>query len=162
TSAAVPPQASAAQQQASAARDWQAEFRSMYALAPGQMLKRVPPPFISARQNFMREKLPNAADANPGAMALVFNRQDFALVSDHWERIDLGETLKGVADVWPQETDLSRAAIASKVTGDWVVRDGTTPGQRIDDLLASVPEIVGPGQTLARRLVLRDTIVARG
>src|SRR5437773_2150909 len=47
----------AAAPQASTARggDWQSEFRRVYALVPGQMLKRIGAPSIPARRDFARQ-----------------------------------------------------------------------------------------------------------
>jgi RNA polymerase sigma factor (sigma-70 family) len=165
------PTATAAQPAELPVPDWLIRINEVYGLSDGQVFKRVVPPFIPERAKFVEERIGDvnrrAGAARAGLMqadAAVFIFDGKAVRWTHAMRdtMDLGDVLKVVAKIWPQDTDIDRTLIATKVPGDFVVRQDTKPEDLLTALTASMPEVIGPAMVLRNEELEREVIVVRG
>ncbi|HEY7088062.1 MAG TPA: hypothetical protein VH518_08235, partial [Tepidisphaeraceae bacterium] len=142
--------------------DSRARLNAVYCLAPGQNLKRVLPPFIQERNQLLASA--NGRGMPPQLSAMVFRgdeqHADFRL--GRTDTMDLGDVLRATLEIWPQDTDIDRGLLATKLEGDWVIRDDSKPGDRIAELMRSISELVGAGMVLKQEPMEREVIVVGG
>jgi RNA polymerase sigma factor (sigma-70 family) len=165
------PTATAAQPAELPVPDWLIRVNEAYGLADGQIFKRVAPPFIPERANFFEERIGvanrRAGAARAGMMQVdaaifIFDGQAVRWTHAMRDTMDLGDVLKVVAKIWPQDTDIDRTLIATKVPGDFVVRQDTNPEDLLLPLTASMPEVIGTAMVLRNEEMEREVIVVRG
>jgi len=138
----------------------EARRKAVYELGPQENVKLVRPPFIAERADLFRD-LP----------ASFGTQQSSVLPWDghlsHWENADrdpwtVGEVLKTVAGVWPQDTTVPRQILAIPLAGDWVVRNDSTQAEKMEGLGNSIADALGSQFSLVKQPLARDVIVVRG
>lgn len=150
---------------------WKAEFRKAYALADGQLVKRVAPPFPASRDDYFRamHKNPEApgtaerAKEHAGRSALILwwdgkairpasvlesPTPTFALASHLADHLALPVEFGG--------------ADPSPITGDFVLRAGAAPEKLLPAVEKLLRDECGVKVALAVREVEREVIVATG
>jgi hypothetical protein len=141
-----------------------------YGLEPGQVLRRVPPPFDPIRMKYYRTASPSQAEAIPaGPSAMLFRWEDGALVN--WgmtfgqtsdEGIGLSGVIDAVAGIKGHRVEVAAEVAVDAIPGDWVVR----PDAAKEQILAELETILREALSLPVRLVFRDVertvYVARG
>jgi hypothetical protein len=163
---AVAFQAPAAQPQPPA-HDWQARIDAVYGLADGEFVKRVPPPFIPERDNVIASlNIPGnrnrAGMDRMETMVFSFDGISARFRSGYRDTMDLADVLKSMLAVWPQDTDIDRALLATRVAGDWVMRDEVPPEKRLDAVVRHLADVVGAGTVLRSEPMEREVIVVNG
>lgn len=169
TSGTADPPASIARQSEPASDDRQMDdFRRIYALADGEALKRIGPPFPDCRMAFWRKTYPRIAHEDPRAAAqyIRFKAGEF----NYWGgtlggRVDSGSDLATilnmVAGVPRYLIEGDPALVETRVSGDFVYREGATA----DDIVPRLSEILEALKLPVRfsvRDVVRKAYVATG
>jgi hypothetical protein len=141
------------------------EMARRYALAEGQDVKRVAPPFAPARLEYYKAGNPLQAEMIPeGPDVMVFR----------WEMGKLrrwGSTfgqerfpslMKSLAGIYPQEIEGDPELLRKPLDGDWVVRADA----KLENVVPQVERILREEVKLPARLNLREVerkvLVARG
>jgi hypothetical protein len=146
-----------------------ADFLDTYRLAPGQNLKRIPPPRPAGIRAWYRRRNPRRPERVNDARAMVFGWRDP-------DRLEIRATMFGGREGWaighlPRWLGLDLDSLdiegdpellATEVGGDWIVRDGVPPEQLIRPLEGILQRALRRRISLELRQVERDVVVARG
>jgi RNA polymerase sigma factor (sigma-70 family) len=162
----------AAQPAAEPAEQWKARFNEVYSLADDEFVKRVPPPFIPERDKAINGvNFVGRTAVNPGRLGqpmpmesamFRFDGNETRWSGGYRDTMDLGEIFKRMLNVWPQDTDIDRGLIGTRVPGDWVIRADSAPEKRFEGVMRSVGDLVGAGTMLRSEEMEREVIVVRG
>jgi hypothetical protein len=148
-----------------------AEFRDTYRLAPGQNLKRIPPPRPKGIRVWYGRRGPKRGDFRDWhlvrTIAFVWRDPDQLLVafwkvggSEDWTIHQLARWLKMYHSSYEIEGDPE--LLKTEVGGDWIVREGAAVEQLVQPLEAILQRAIRQRITLAFRRVEREVVVARG
>lgn len=152
----------------------EADFREVYALPDGVVLKRIPPPFSPARESAYRHFFPDAA-GRPGAYArilnLVFKVQDGRLSrpriayggGDHPPQgVALISLLEMIAGLYPPQIEGDPEVLQAEVSGDFLVRADATSEAVVAQLGAILRDECSLDVTLSLHEADCSVIVASG
>ncbi len=143
------------------------DFLEAYRLAPGQILKRVPPPRPEGVRTWWRRMYPNDRDQPHRFGAMVFRWRDPDRL-DNWGTITgEGYSLRQLLgflepNIHEVEIDGDRELLDRIVTGDWICRDGADVERKVHALEVTIQRVLRLRITLTFRQVERDVVVARG
>jgi hypothetical protein len=143
------------------------DFLEAYRLAPGQILKRVPPPRPEGVRTWWNRKYPNHGNKPHQFGALVFRWRDPGQL-DNWggttgEGFSLRSLLRYLeTNIYEVEIDGDRKLLDTIVTGDWVYRDGVDDERKVHALEVIIQRVLRLRISLTFRQVERDVVVARG
>ena len=152
-----------------------AEFLDTYRLAPGQDLKRIPPPRPKGIRDWSGRKghmLGDIGDLHDGrAIAFAWRDPDQLHVSssmvvgrfvrsEGWTIRELPRWL-GMG-LYSYEIEGDPELLKTEVGGDWIVRKGVSAEQLVQPLEAILQRAIRRRITLALRRVEREVVVARG
>lgn len=139
---------------------WRADFEAVYFLADGEILKRIRPPFIPERRDYMASR--RRADFNPDF--IVFGWNGIELAANIWGggAFSFGEMLQNVVGIYPPYLDMPRERVLARLSDDWIVRTDASRADKAAKFAELADEVVGPGMTLVPALVEREVIVVRG
>jgi hypothetical protein len=118
------------------------EFKRLYALKESESLKRIAPPFVPDRLEYYRRTNPSQAEVisnAPDVMCLHWRDGDIKNWSMTFGTMDLSSVLNNIANVYPQEVEGDAELLKTPVTGDWVLRVGTSETEiyrRLEKILA--------------------------
>ena len=136
-------------------------FEQAYALAAGENVKIVRPPFIADRARAM--KTMQALPPNARTVLYEYDGANIAWkYAVHGGPLDLGGALRQVLGIWPQDTDIPRERFGKPLPGDWVCRAGTSRDERMNDFCREVASIIGNDMVLKLEPLDRETIVVSG
>jgi hypothetical protein len=145
--------------------DWPKAFYGVYRLEDGQAIKRIAPPFIPQRLQYYREKNPTQAMAipkGPDVMNFHWNgqlRDEGMMFGDGKPQL---RQVMGFLGFQRYEYDGPDELLKFVVTGDWIVRDGSGPQERIAALKQILRDQVSTPIHFEQRTVEREVIVVRG
>jgi hypothetical protein len=158
-----------AQAEPASDQPWRAKFDEAYALAKGQSLRHVPPPFIPERLEFYRWAAKSQAEAMPEGPASMTVRWagenprfGGARFGGGGEGLTLRLVLEQVVGLKPHEYDGPRELLDLELPGDWAVRYRAKPPEMLNDLAARLREITAQNLSFERAKKSVETIVARG
>ncbi|MBT3290318.1 MAG: hypothetical protein HN849_17425 [Victivallales bacterium] len=141
-------------------------FLKRYALADGQNMKFVPPPFHPYRLPFSRERtveLPGPRPAEADATWYRWDAERGLSVSGHgFGQISVRTVLNCLLGVQSFEMEGSRAILETQVQGDFVVRAGVPPAKLLPELAAIFRTQLKIPVRLAYQKVRRPVYVAKG
>ncbi len=143
------------------------DFLEAYQLAPGQILKRVPPPRPEGVRTWWKQKYPNHGNRPDQFGAMVFRWRDPDRL-DNWggttgEGYSLRSLLRYLeTSIYEAEIDGDRKLLDTIVTGDWVYRDGVDAERKVHALEVIIQRVLRLRISLTFRTVERDVVVARG
>jgi beta-lactamase regulating signal transducer with metallopeptidase domain len=150
--------------------DWQKAFKKTYRLEEGEVVKLIKPPFVPERQNYMMDMCFESSAFEPLFSAWYICggfRWNGELNRGPWYgspslpriRSALNWVL-GIPDydfVVPEELhDMQMPK------GDWIVRDGTSPQEKLKALEEIIRTEMHRSIRFEKRVVERDTIVVTG
>jgi hypothetical protein len=148
-----------------------AEFLDTYRLAPGQDLKRVPPPRPKGMRVWYEHERPrpDVIGDSHDVRAMVFGWRDpdqLRVSSSMFGRSE-GATIRELPrwlkmDLYSYEIEGDAELLKTEVAGDWIVREGVPAEQLIKPLEAILQRAIRLRITLALRWVDREVVVARG
>ena len=145
---------------------WEARFNAAYGLAPGEVLKLIPPPILPERQFKWDAERGRMGEASSEKLTSI-ERLVFAFdgKSIHWQmRTIAGDTLLNALvaiNVEPYQLDAS-IPVNLAIVGDWTVRKGATVDQKMAALGGIVSKIKGNQVRFEKRIVSREAIIVRG
>jgi hypothetical protein len=151
------------------ARDepWRRAFEAAYRLEDGEVLKRVLPPFVPERRDFINYRM-HQGKMRPGEP--VGERQlalewDGDRLDSHWMSIKDGtveSALSWACYLRRWEWEASDRIRDLPMPGDWVWRRESSINARIAAFQSILEEAVGPDIQMSPARVQREVIVARG
>jgi RNA polymerase sigma factor (sigma-70 family) len=146
-----------------------ARLQEVYALAPGENLKLVSPPFIAERDEFYRESV------HPAQVRVTPEGPDVMILWDDGAALMIrsmtyaggrGAPVRGVVanvlDLVSEELEGDEGLLATSITADLVVRRGLSPEVATPALEACLQRDLGLPMRLVFRDVPRSVLVARG
>lgn len=148
------------------------EFLEIYRLAPGQIVKRVPPPRPEGMRVYWKREHPgfeNRVDRF-GAMTFRFSDPDrlvnWSMTTGN-EGFSIRELLQYLEmDIYPVEIDGDPELMETPIKGDWIYRAGAPAEQTLAALESTVQRALrlSPRHriTMQFRQVERDVVVVRG
>jgi RNA polymerase sigma factor (sigma-70 family) len=148
--------------------EWYPRFHAVYALAKGQVLERVPPPFIDERWEYWKSVQPFAIAPKPGEKML---EKSFVLRWEggryKWEMASLPEcslesALYYVCGLRHVETDGPTKLKILTVSGDFVFDGNSTVEQRVAAVAELWREQTGRKITIRDVRKEREVIIVRG
>jgi RNA polymerase sigma factor (sigma-70 family) len=145
--------------------DAKERFNRVYALEPGQVLKRVTPPFIPERAQYLRSMQgTEAMDLTKTSQFLGFSWDGREAAFDMWNSgtSRLGLVIHDLLDVPTYKLDIRVADSNRPVPGDWVLRKGA----RADEAFPALSRIMAEEQHVfirfERREGVRPVLIATG
>lgn len=142
---------------------WRTRFETAYALAPGQSVKRVAPPFMVEREAYWRQATRGDAWLAGQKQARIFFEWAGApaWTSAAVDPGSLGSTLEAIGfRSW--EVESSQDPYAIPLPGDFVLRKGATRDQKLADLQQILVSERGHAVAFQPRDVTRPVIVMSG
>ena len=142
---------------------WRKRFDEVYQLAPGEVLRHVPPPFIAERTNFITEQ-----NAGGGA------RQWTDKLTLTWDGAtspgrancnddSLSSVLTSLAGVYRGDTfDCPPELGKRRVAGDWIVAHDAPLDKRLQALEVLLRDKLGLKVRIERKQIEREVIVVSG
>ncbi len=161
---------------------WREGFDAIYTLRPGEVLRNILPPYIPQRDGFVHDvyDLDQVDDPNHGngtiadlkvedqkpvaAFFLQWNPSTHRV--EHWTRSNdrywqVDSLMVNLVGLTPDQTMIPDALAALKVPGDWVIRKGATPDQKLPAFEAICRGT--PAAFIAVQATIdRDVVVAQG
>jgi hypothetical protein len=140
---------------------WRFIFDALYHLEEGEILKRIPRPFDPARRKYYEHIRPNA---NRPPDIFVF----------HWDKAlkrwgesfgypgDLRLTLSFALGLKSYEYDISDDLLATKLPGDWIIRNERPVAQKLSALAPIVSKALQRPVSFELRNVEREALVVTG
>jgi hypothetical protein len=136
----------------------------VYTLADGEVIKRVPPPYIPERDAYFNEFDPSGNMRGPGDKCIVTYTWNGQAGFSTWR---LGTpTLQAVLG---QCVGLPRYVLElplkerlRPVPGDWIIRPDSTPDQRMEQIGTILRTQTGWKNRFEKRQVEREVVVAQG
>ena len=145
---------------------WRPNFDRVYSLGPGEVLKRVPGPYIPERTAYLGKSFGNMPGpdwaASPNSAALyTFDRQSDCNMStrDPLTFLGLSQALAGLRKY---DFDGLGPLATLRMPGDWIRRQGTPGPQLLDGLAEILGSHFGRQVRFVPRTVERDVLVASG
>lgn len=151
-------------------QSWRPKFNQVYSLAPGEVLKRVPAPFIPERNTCIDVVLHQGPHAMAPSMGEISNSTsvfDFeqqpewamTVYSRPFDFLGVTQTLTGL-----RSFDFEGLGTLGtlKMPGDWVRRRGTPTPAYMAALQEMLAKDFGRQVRFAPRTVVRDVLVASG
>jgi RNA polymerase sigma factor (sigma-70 family) len=146
--------------------DTLAEFKKIYALKPGEDLKRVAPPFPKSRADYIRSLWPKAPkDAHVpefGSMCLSWQSGFHWISGSTPGGFSVRNLPQYLAGIYPQEIEGNQALLDKVIDGDFIVRKDLSA----EKFAESLEQVLCRDCGLAVKLTLRDeerkVFVARG
>jgi uncharacterized protein (TIGR03435 family) len=142
-----------------------AEFKKAYALAAGEDVKRIGPPFPASRAIYYRNAFPGSGKQNlePTASLLFLWQEDLSppgLGSSNGS--SLRHLLRVLLNIYPQEIEGDQQLLKSRFDGDFVAREGVAQ----DKLVAGLADLLRRDFKLPIKMSVREVersvIVANG
>ena len=145
------------------------EFERAYRLRPGQVLRRIKPPFLEGRLDFYRKASPSQANSLPNGPATMFLTWKNGELSERAWGMAFGKGLRNVEmlleavlNVFPQDVEGDVGLLNSEILGDFLFRQDAME----EEYLRALEEIAGDEFKCAFRLSLREVdavvIILRG
>jgi tetratricopeptide (TPR) repeat protein len=150
---------------------WRKEFNKVYGLADGEVLKRVPPPYPDSRYEFLKSVYGDPGPTPYEHRFTVFrwnggrvdpNKITMQLPVKPDEGATLSTVLAFVANLSAQMVEGNPDLLNARVTGDFVVRDGTDPTKVVARLERILRDECKLPVVLAFEHLEQDVVVARG
>jgi RNA polymerase sigma factor (sigma-70 family) len=160
---------------------WRPAFDAIYTLNEGEIIRNIRPPFIPQRDGFIRDVYdPDHVDGShsngsltdikaeattpPGALFLPWNPATRRV--EHWSRANghgwqLESLVVNLVGLTPDQTIVPESLGKIPVPGDWVIRKGATPDQKLP-AFESICRNTPAAFTAVKQSILRDVIVAHG
>jgi hypothetical protein len=143
------------------------DFLEAYHLAPGQILKRVPPPRPQGIRTWWKQKYPNHGNQPHEFGAMVFRWRDPNQLENWGGTTGEGYSLRSLlryleTNIYEAELDGDRTLLDTIVTGDWIFRDGVEAERKVHALEVIIQRVLRLRIALTFRWVERDVLVARG
>ncbi len=141
---------------------WRAGFDQVYRLAPGETLRRVPPPFIAERVNFLTERNSlGGAGSWPARMTVAWNGVATMSGSGGDSLMELLASFAGQGQ--PRDLFDCRADLAQRqIPGDWLVAGEAPLANRLQTLESLLQKELGMRVRFERQQVEREVIAVSG
>ncbi|CAN5438413.1 hypothetical protein BH09PLA1_BH09PLA1_03940 [soil metagenome] len=147
--------------------EWREKFDAVYGLAPTEILKHIPPPFIDERMEFYAATMPELAAALPGSPDHMIINWDssphlWICSGPDGSGIPFTEALTWVTQLRRHELDLSPELAAQSIPGDWVVRKGAEPAKLLEAFIVAASTAKECRIVATQETIEMESIVAKG
>ena len=145
---------------------WLPQFKAVYALTPGQLLKRVPKPWIPQRIEYYRARMGasqvQAIPEGPDFYLLRYNGNDFKDITAWFGQPDVEGMLTSVLQIDQTMLVGPREVLTKQLGGDIVIKDPITMDEKVAGFVAMLRQDLKRDFTLEQKDVERDVIVVSG
>jgi hypothetical protein len=148
---------------------WQADFEKVYSLSPGQVLKHISPPFISARQAFYLKRFGagqyNSIPRGPDTMILGAGSAPGLpqLRGATFGGGGAGYVIESMLGIHSWQMDASAVRqLVRPITGDWLFRQNADSAQLRAALLEELSRATNSTLTLEQKPAQREAIIVSG
>jgi RNA polymerase sigma factor (sigma-70 family) len=144
--------------------NWQSRFNSLYSLAPGEVLKHIPPPFIPERSSYFSTlNYGINYDRNSRDMWFTFEwdghlKQMFFSTGSP----SVGTALFNGLGIHPYQIESKRDQWKIRLEGDLICLKTASPDQRMQAFAPVLSNALGRPVRFQMAHVIRDAIVLRG
>ena len=136
------------------------DFDQKYALADGEVVRRVNPPFGPERTHFLEiEKASQKSEKMPPSLLLTFDGATHLRYPS--ENLKLSELLQSGMDIDAKTLDAS-VPVNAMMEGDWVIRQGTSADERLAAMGPILSRQLARPVHFERRRLPADVIVVTG
>ena len=148
--------------------EWRDGFDAIYGLAPDEVLKHIPPPFIEQRMDFYAASMPDQAaamPAGPNVMTVVWTDSpqmqscSFAGPDDGKEVLEL---LLQITQFPAHQIEVDPELASQQLFGDWTIRKGAEPVKLLSTFVELAGKATNQKITAKQEEVELDAIVAKG
>lgn len=146
--------------------DWKKRFYATYRLEKDETLRRIAPPFIPERRDYYINEHRHQALAIPRPPTYFIFHWDGELIN--WGcgftggKHSLAEVMTSNLELQRYEFEGPEELLKLEVPGDWIVRRGTKPEERLRALEKILLDEMNQPIRFERRTVEREVIVASG
>jgi hypothetical protein len=149
------------------AGDWRARFEQVYRLADGEVLKRIPPPFIPERMDWYRTQDAHQAELIPrGPEYMTFHwdgqLRRWGMGFGYRDGQTIAQLLGSTMQMKTYEFEGPADLLSYKLTGDFIIRRDTTSRAQFDALCLIVRADGGPAMRFTQQTLDRPVIIASG
>lgn len=150
---------------------WRERFEKVYAFTPADIVRRVPPPYIEERRDWIIDTtggMPvsgTTEKTGPVAMELVFDARKPRVMRIRGitpSDLTLGEVLGWVLDAPGYDVSADPKLLSRQVTGDWIINQAVPVADRVAPLQRILREECGVAVGIERRRVPAEVIVVSG
>jgi len=143
------------------ARNWRKRFEDVYALAEGEVVKRIAPPFIPERAEYHKdigwdEPFPSTSWFHFDGRTLRGSAVRLSAPNDLGATIRIGLKLKSY------EYDFPADLLRMQLPGDWLVRSAASQRAKLNALAQILRTDFGTAVLFFQQQAGREVIVARG
>ncbi len=146
--------------------EWLPKFKSIYALADGQTLKRIPTPFIAERLEFYRARMytgqVQAIPRGPDFYLLDFDGNDFKMRLARFGQSDVSGLISAALGVDRTMMIGPPEILHLRLDGDLVVRKDSTAEQNHAALAAMLSEAIGKKLKIELVEMPRQALIVSG
>lgn len=149
---------------------WRTRFNEVYSLAPAEVLKRIPTPYILERNAYFTSitragggmPVPSLGGISVAAALFNFDQQPQASMLLFYRQFDFLGLAQALAGLRSLDFDRLGSLRSLSLPGDWVWRRGTAGPVVMEALQEILAKDFGRQIRFVRRTVDRDVIVATG
>jgi hypothetical protein len=146
--------------------EWMPKFREVYALKGGEVLKRVPTPFIRERMDFyrgrMHEAQVQAIPRGPDFYVLSDSGNDFQMITAWFGQPDVSGMIGSVLGIDRSLLVGPERVLNATLSGDIVVSTSATPEQKRAAFIEMLSKGLGKKLRIEQQDLERDAIVISG
>jgi len=143
---------------------WRQRFDAVYRLEPGEVIKRIAPPFIPERKQYYVATLSHQAEVLPDPPDYFMFLWDGTLSLPGYGfcgKVTLTRVLSALG-IGRNEYEAPPELLKLTVPGDWIVRKTASKSERLTALEAILKDQLGASIRFQQRQGTRPVIVARG
>ena len=145
------------------AAGWRQRFDAVYRLEDGEVLKRVPPPYIPERRDYCLTNVSSSAGL-PALLSFLWDGtlKNWGAGNFGGDSFSVAGTLSLALQIGQRNVEGPSEILDAQVQGDWIVRTSSTPDQRLRAFTGILKREMGMNIRLDRQRVLRTVVVVKG
>jgi hypothetical protein len=146
---------------------WREKFDAVYKLADGEIVKRIPPPWIPEREYYWKTEYGSVGGMNEGPTFIQLqvsngSLQNAGMGFGGGTKRSIRSVVESIGAVRAYQLEIPDAASDVDMGGDYIVREPSTTSQKLDALAKIMNGIAGTKYRFAEQKRQREVVVATG